>query len=67
MRKIFHTLVMLRHFCEPDSTWQYIRATQDFVMLDGLNPVFIDSSGLTQAAVQCFDRIITGKIKCSKL
>ena len=36
-------------------------------MLDGLNPLFIDSSGLTQAAVQCFDRIITGKIKCSKL
>ena len=66
-QKLFCTSMMLRSFCDVNSTLQYVCASQEFVSLEGVNQVMVDQSGLTRAGIQTINKLITAKIECSKL
>ena len=66
-RKLFRTTTMLKLWCPINTNLQYIRATQEFVTLEGINPAFIDQQGLTKAGQLQMKRLIFGKINCVQL
>ena len=66
-RKLYHTSVMLKELCSSDGNVQYVKATQNFVSLEGVNPQFIDQDGLTLEGRASFVRLISGKINCGQL
>ena len=65
--KLFRTTLMLKEFCTPDSTLQFIRATQEFISLQGLNSVYFNNYRLTVAAAKTMECVVSGKINCGKL
>ena len=66
-RKLFRTTMMLREICDNKSTMQFVRASQEFVTLSGINLAMISSKGLTPETAAVFERLVTGKIDCGRL
>ena len=67
VRKMFRTTTKLKTLCNGRPTLEFLCATQEFVTLNGINPVYMDSHGLTLAARTVLVRLINGKIDCGRL
>ena len=66
-RKLYRTSLMLKEFCQSNTTLQYARFTQDLVTLQGVNQDLITEDGLTKHAIELINRLLLGKIECGQL
>ena len=67
-RKLFRTAPVLRRYCRQQGPLvQYSRAAQQLVAIDGVDTRLLNHVGLTTQGVQLIQRLIDGKIQCSKL
>ena len=58
---------MLKEYCGESSQFSYVRASQEFVSLTGVNCAMVDDSGLTDLGRNTISRLVLGKIDCGCL
>ena len=66
-RKLFRTTQMLKAYCHGKATMEYLRASQEFVTIDNINPLFVSTQGITFEGLKKIHSLTLAKIKCSKL
>ena len=66
-RKLFRTTQMLKAYCHGKATMEYLRASQEFVTIDNINPLFMNTQGITFEGLKKIRSLTLAKIKCSKL
>ena len=66
-RKLFRTSNLLKAFCHGKPAVDYLRATQEFVLFDQLNPQYINSQGISIQGLAMIKRLTLAKINCGKL
>ena len=67
VRKLHRTTGVFRALCHGKTTMDFIKATQHFVSVQGVNLAMVGPQKLTTAALQSLDKSIMGKINCAKL
>ena len=66
-RKLFRTTSVLKALCHGNTNMDFLRASQHFVQLEGVNESYVQGRGLTLAGQRLLVKLIRAKIDCGQL